>query len=109
LCVIDCEPFQVRFLIVHALNAVFDFARRQNTTPYFKPGFSYPHHRRIACGIEALCEAEVRNPFEDIRLALTVVPEDQIHSGAHVQLRISVVPKILEPDSAHNHGERVYL
>ena len=68
-----------------------------------EPLSSDPDDFRIPRGIETLGEAEIRDGFEDVRLSLSVRPQECINAVARLNGGGSVITEVAQPDSGKDH------
>src|SRR5512142_3339702 len=70
---------------------------------HFEERRSKPDNMRIAGRVKTLCEAQVRDGFEDIRLPLAIVSKQCIDAVAESKAAERMVSKIRQSDARNVH------
>ena len=66
-----------------------------------------PDHLRAADAAERAQRGHEINRFEDVRLALRVVAEQEMEAGREIRVQPGVIAKIPQPQMSQMHAEKI--
>src|SRR5262249_31795007 len=72
-----------------------------------KTALPMPNHLPAAHSAKGPERGEQVNGFEDVRFALSVVPQQQVQARAELDIESSVIAKVAQPELAQMHGRSV--